>query len=426
MTTETLAAIALFILAFGLISKRIEKSVITPPMVFTAFGLLLSPQLLGLLNVNLKSEIVLLFAEFTLILVLFTDASRIHLKLLFQEYDLPLRLLGIGLPVMIILGTFGANIFFQQELTIWEAAALATILAPTDAALGQAVVSSSRVPICIRQSLNVESGLNDGICLPILLIFLSLSTSQTAAAEMTGYWLSFSARQVILGPIVGIAVGYIGGWLLLVSSDRRWITESFRDLSVLGLSLLAYTLAEIIGGNGFISAFCAGLTLGNTARSICQCIYEFGEAEGQLLILLTFMIYGSIMVLPALPELTWQIVFYAIVSLVIVRLVSVAISTIGMKLRGETLVFLGWFGPRGVASVLYGLLVLEETAIQGSSVIFTTMVITVLISIFAHGITAFLGANWYGDRLTQLEAKQPELPELKSVREMPVRLPWNQ
>ncbi|MBE9170550.1 cation:proton antiporter [Pleurocapsales cyanobacterium LEGE 06147] len=411
MTTETLAAIALFILAFGLISKPIEKSVITPPMVFTIFGLLLSPQLLGLLNVNIKSEIVLLFAEFTLILVLFTDVSRIHLKLLFQEYDLPLRLLGIGLPVMIILGTFGANIFFQQELTIWEAAALATILAPTDAALGQAVVSSPRVPLCIRQSLNVESGLNDGICLPILLIFLSLATSQTAAAEATSYWLSFSAKQVILGPIVGIAVGYIGGWLLLVSSDRRWITESFRDLSVLGLSLLAYTLAEIIGGNGFISAFCAGLTLGNTAR---------------FLILLTFMIYGAIMVLPALPELTWQIVFYAIVSLLIVRSASVAISTIGMKLRGETLVFLGWFGPRGVASVLYGLLVLEETAIQGSSVIFTTMVITVLISIFAHGITAFLGANWYGDRIDQLEAKQPELPELKSVREMPVRLPWNQ
>lgn len=163
MTTETLAAIALFILVFGLVSQRIEKSVVTPPMVFTTFGLLLSPQLLGLLNVNLNSEIIRLFAELTLVLVLFTDASRINLKLLFQEYDLPLRLLGIGLPLIIFLGTFVAAICFQQELTIWEAAALATILAPTDAALGQAVVSSSRVPICIRQSLNVESGLNAGM-----------------------------------------------------------------------------------------------------------------------------------------------------------------------------------------------------------------------------------------------------------------------
>lgn len=425
MTTETLAVIAIFILAFGVVSKRIEKSVITPPMVFTFVGLLLSPQLLGLLDINVESEIVRLFAELTLILVLFMDASRIDLKLLFQEHDLPLRLLGIGLPLMIVLGTIFAIILFPQQLTIWEAAALATILAPTDAALGQAVVSSPRVPICIRQSLNVESGLNDGICLPILLIFLSLATSQTETVDMTGYWFTFSAKQVIFGPIVGIAVGYIGGWLLLASSSYDWITESFRDLSVLGLSLLAYALAEIMGGNGFISAFCAGLTLGNTARSICKCIHEFGEAEGQLLILVTFIIYGTTMVVPAWSEIRWQIVVYGILSLLILRPVSVVLSTMGMKLRKETLVFLGWFGPRGVASVLYGLLILEESTIQTRNLIFTIMTITVFLSVFAHGITAFLGANWYGNRMSQLEAKQPQLPELKPVREMPVRLPWN-
>ncbi|NEO24087.1 sodium:proton antiporter [Moorena sp. SIO4A5] len=422
MNTELFAIIALFILGFGLISGRIEKSIITPPMAFVTFGLLLSPQLLGLLNLEVEHELVRIIAEFTLILVLFTDASRINLKLLRRDYNLPVRLLGIGLPLTIILGTILAVLLLGGRLEFWEAAALATILAPTDAALGQAVVSSRSVPICIRQSLNVESGLNDGICLPILLIFLSLAGTMEGTGTAS-FWFRFAAMQVILGPIVGVAVGYIGGWLVSQSVRRKWITHSFEDLSVLGLSLCAYAIAELVGGNGFIAAFCAGLTLGNTAPSICDCLYEFGEAEGQLLVLLIFMIYGSMMVFPALDSVNWQMVLYAIATLTIARMVGVAISVIGMKLRWYTILFLGWFGPRGVASILYGLLILEGDGIQGSEVIFSTMVLTVLISVFAHGLTAFPGANWYGNRMARFKATH-EIPELMPRSEMPVRLSW--
>lgn len=422
MNTELFAIIALFILGFGVISGRIEKSVITPPMAFVTFGLLLSPPLFGLLNLELEHEIVRIIAEFTLILVLFTDASQINLKLLRREYNLPVRLLGIGLPLTIILGTILAVLLLGGRLEFWEAAALATILAPTDAALGQAVVSSPRVPICIRQSLNVESGLNDGICLPILLIFLSLAGTMEGTGTAS-FWFRFAAMQVILGPIVGVAVGYIGGWLVSESVRRKWITHSFEDLSVLGLSLCAYAIAELVGGNGFIAAFCAGLTLGNTAPSICDCLYEFGEAEGQLLVLLIFMIYGSIMVFPALDGVSWQMVLYAVATLTIARMVGVAISVIGMKLRWYTILFLGWFGPRGVASILYGLLILEGDGIQGSEVIFSTMVLTVLISVFAHGLTAFPGANWYGNRMARFKGTH-EIPELMPSSEMPVGLSW--
>ncbi|NER92076.1 MULTISPECIES: sodium:proton antiporter [unclassified Moorena] len=422
MNTELFAIIALFILGFGLISGRIEKSVITPPMAFVIFGVLLSPQLLGLLNLEVEHELVRIIAEFTLILVLFTDASRINLKLLRRDYNLPVRLLGIGLPLTIILGTILAVLLLGGSLEFWEAAGLATILAPTDAALGQAVVSSPRVPICIRQSLNVESGLNDGICLPILLIFLSLAGTMEGTGTAS-FWFRFAAMQVILGPIVGVAVGYIGGWLVSQSVRRKWITHSFEDLSVLGLSLCAYAIAELVGGNGFIAAFCAGLTLGNTAPSICDCLYEFGEAEGQLLVLLIFMIYGSMMVFPALDSVNWQMVLYAIATLTIARMVGVAISVIGMKLRWYTILFLGWFGPRGVASILYGLLILEGDGIQGSEVMFSTMVVTVLISVFAHGLTAFPGANWYGKRMARFKATH-EIPELMPRSEMPVRLSW--
>lgn len=202
MITETFALIALFIIGFGLISGYLEKSIITPPMVFVALGMVLSSQILGLFELDIENEIIHLIAELTLILLLFTDASRIDLKLLLKEYKLPIRLLGIGLPLTILIGTILAMFLFNGELNIWEAAALATILAPTDAALGQAVVSSLRVPICIRQALNVESGLNDGICLPILLLFLSLAETMEDSASTT-FWLSFSAKQIILGPVVG-------------------------------------------------------------------------------------------------------------------------------------------------------------------------------------------------------------------------------
>lgn len=420
MITETFALIALFIIGFGLISGYLEKSIITPPMAFVVFGMLLSSKILGLFELDIENEIIHLIAELTLILVLFTDASRIDLKLLLKQYRLPIRLLAIGLPVTILIGTILAMFLFSGELNIWEAAVLGTILAPTDAALGQAVVSSPRVPICIRQALNVESGLNDGICLPILLLFLSLAGIMEESAN-TSFWITFSSKQIILGPIVGVAVGYIGGWLITKSVDRKWMNHTFEDLSVLGLSLLAYSLAELVGGNGFIAGFCAGLTLGNTAKSICECLYEFGEAEGQLLVLLIFMIYGSTMVFPALSLSNWKIWLYAILSLTLVRMLGVAISSKGMKLRQDTILFLGWFGPRGVASVLYGLLVLEKEGVAGNGIIFTTMVIAVLCSVFAHGLTAFPGANWYASQTATISE---DMPEMKQVKAMPTRLSW--
>lgn len=422
MNVEGFAVIALFVLGFGLISGRIEQSPITPPMAFVAFGLLMGPQALGFINLEPDAGWLRTLAEFTLILVLFTDASRINFRLLEREFPLPLRMLGLGLPLMILLGFAGARWLLGDQLPIWEAAILATILAPTDAALGQAVINSPRVPICVRQAINVESGLNDGLCLPVLLMLLSIAGSASGTSG-TLHWLGFATQQIVLGPIVGGIVGYVGGQLLTESARRRWITHSFEDLAILGLSLLAFALAEVVGGNGFIAAFCAGLTLGNTARPICQCLYDFGEAEGQLLVLLIFMVYGAVMVVPALGALTWAIAFYALLSLFVLRLVGIVISVMGLGLRLDTVIFLGWFGPRGVASLLYGLLVLAEDGIQASDTLFNTMVVTVLISVFAHGLSAYPSTLWYGRRMIDAN---PESPELKPVAEVPSRASWRQ
>lgn len=425
MNKAAISAIAIFILVFGLVSRRLEKSIITPPMAYVLFGLLISSSALGLIQeVRITNEIIKISAEITLAILLFTDASRIKLKLLRQEYRLPLRLLAVGLPIAIVLGTVLALILFPSELDLWSAAALSTILAPTDAALGQAVVNSPRIPASIRQAINVESGLNDGICLPILLFCLALATEKSDTAI---YWLSFTTKQIIFGTAVGLAVGYLGIKLIVASLRRKWMTDSFEDLAILSLSILSYTSAEILGGNGFIAAFCAGLILGFVGtKSTSTCLQEFGEAEGQLLTLVTFLLYGAVMVIPALAQATWQVWLYAIASLTIVRIVGVAIAVGGLKLQLDSTLFIGWFGPRGIASIVYGLLILEHQGLANSELMFTTMAVTVSLSIFAHGMTAFPGAIWYANRIDRKQEIHDRMLEMNPVAELPVRLPWKQ
>lgn len=422
MDTLAFSVIAFFILAFGLVSGFIQKSIISPPMVFVIFGLMLSNRVLGLIEMETQNELIQILAEFTLILVLFTDASRIDLRLLRREQNLPVRLLAFGMPLTITCGALLATLFFNY-LTFWEAVVLGVILAPTDAALGQAVVSLRRIPVRIRQTLNVESGLNDGIALPILLFFLSLAVAKQHT-ETPIFWIRFATMQILLGPIVGIAVGYLGGKLVERGGRSGWITHSFQDLASLGLSLLAYSLAELVGGNGFIAAFSAGLILGNTSRAICTCLYEFAEAEGQLLTLLTFMMYGAVMVFPALDLINVSMILYGLLSLSVVRILPVAISLIGAHLQWDSVLFLGWFGPRGIASILYGLLVLGKVNLSSHEEIFTITITTVLMSVFAHGLTALPGANWYARRVEKMK-DEPDMPELAPVTEMPVRLQYD-
>ena len=427
MDSQTFVVIAVLILGFGLVSGRLQKSIVTPPMVFVIFGLVMSARVLGLVVLDTEQEVVQTLAELTLILVLFSDATRIHLKTLRREYHLPLRLLAIGMPLTILLGTLLAAVLFDH-LNFWEAAVVAVILAPTDAALGQAVVSSPRVPVRVRQALNVESGLNDGIALPVVLLLLALAGA-SEDGQSTGFWVRFTALQVILGPLVGIAVGYVGGKLVQLGSRTRWMNHSFQQLSALAIALLVFACAETLGGNGFISAFCAGLTLGNTSRVICECLYDFAETEGQLLILLTFLIFGVTLVWPAIDDLNWMIVLYAVSSLTVVRMLPVAISLIGGGFQKDTVLFLGWFGPRGVASILFGLLVLGRANISGREEIFTIVIATVLLSVFAHGLSAWPGANWYAARAEEMKGEpgmpgMPEIEELVPVTEMPVRVPY--
>ena len=416
MDAPLLAAIAAALLAFGLVSRRAERSILTPPMVFVFLGFGLGAHGLGWLA--LESATIHGLAELTLVLVLFTDASRIDLSCLRRERSLPTRLLGIGLPLTVALGALAALLVFPG-IEAGEALLLAAILAPTDAALGQAVVSSPLVPMRIRQSLNVESGLNDGLVLPLVLVAASLAGAREAGGDL-GYWLRFAGLQVVLGPLVGASVGYLGGRLVERATKSGWINDPFQRLSVLGLAGLAYAGAEIVGGNGFIAAFVAGLTVGSATRAICACLYDFGEAEGQLMTLLVFLIFGAVMVPAAMPHWDGRALIYATLSLTAVRMLPVALSLLGSGLRPASIAFLSWFGPRGLASILFALLVVEEGRLASGAMLESVVLLTVLLSTIAHGISAFPIARRYGAFVTA--EREQAAAEHAPALELPVRV----
>ncbi|MCG8591096.1 MAG: cation:proton antiporter [Proteobacteria bacterium] len=415
MEPSLLVVLAAALLIFGGFSRLAERSIVTPPLFFAALGYVVSSAGLGWLELPVEGAGIHALAELTLVLVLFTDASRIDLDCLRREESLPLRLLALGLPLTIAAGAAAAYGLFPQ-LGWAGAALLAAILAPTDAALGQSVVSSPRVPIRMRQSLNVASGLNDGIALPVVLFFASLAGATGVTAE-AGHWARFVALQLVLGPAVGVAVGVVGGRLVQKGTTAGWINAPFQRLSALGLALLAFAGSELVGGNGFIAAFVAGLALGNAARSVCTCLHEFGEAEGQLLTLLVFFVFGAVMVPAALHHADGAVWLYGLASLTLVRMLPVALACLGSGLRWPSLAFLGWFGPRGLASILFALLVLEGGGLAEGGRIEAIVVVTVLLSTLLHGVTAYPLAARYGawtERVRESASAEhgpsPELP----------------
>ena len=419
MPAAQLFVIALGTLLFALFSRRAEAGSVTAPMTFTAFGFLVGAGWLDIVDLTAQAGVVQELAEITFVLALFTDAARIDLRRLGREHDLPIRLLGLGLPLSVLAGGAVGLLLFPS-LTFWGAATLGVILAPTDAALGQAVVSNDAVPERIRQALNVESGLNDGLAFPALLVVASLAAAEEGRSAFG--WAGFAAAQLSLGPLAGIVVGIAGAFAVEWAMPRDLMNEIFLRISTLTLALLAYAGAELIGGNGFIGAFVAGLVVGTRSRRLLDGVEDFGETEGQLLTLFVFLIFGAVLLPEALDGLTWRHVAYAVLSLTLIRLVPVAVSLLGCRLRYATVGFVGWFGPRGLASIIYLLLLLDEGYdIAGLEDIRLTVLVTVAASIVLHGITASPLAKAYGAFMAHVDAdaeRQPVFPFPTRMRPM--------
>lgn len=421
MELLAIAVVAAAFILYALVSGRLEGTILTAPLLFAAFGFLIGPGGFGIADAGRGHAFLHLVAELTLVLVLFADAARIDLKTVRVDHNLPLRMLIVGLPLAIGLGTFAAVVLFPP-FSIWEAALLAALLAPTDAALGQAVVSARAVPMRIRQAINIESGLNDGIALPAVLMFAALAGAGAAhglgnGAGASADWLQFALLQVTLGPVVGIVIGYAGARLIDNAATSGAASKPFQGIAILALAGLCYVASELVGGNGFIAAFVGGMVFGNTIRHPCDFLFEFMETEGQLLMLITFLVFGLALLPEGLHGLEPVHVLYAVLSLTVIRMVPIAVSLIGTGVRAPTYLFLGWFGPRGLASILFVLLILEEAEMLHESAILSVTVITVALSTVLHGISAAPLAAAYG----RMVERMGKCEERKPVADVPLR-----
>ena len=415
MDALSLAIIAGGLLLYSLVSGRLQGTIVTAPLVFIVFGFAIGSGGFNLASVDPGNSAIHFIAEFTLILVLFADAARIDIRSVRQDHNLPTRMLVIGLPLAIVAGTIVASKMFPA-FSFWEAALLAALLAPTDAALGQSVISTKAVPVRIRQAINIESGLNDGIALPVVLLLAAFAGTAHGGAQASE-WVNFGLLQVILGPLAGVVVGYIGARALDEAIERGWANTAFQGIGILSLAVFTYVAAELVGGNGFIAAFVGGMVFGNTIRHPCTFLFEFMESEGQLLMLITFMVFGAALLPEGVAHLNPANFLYALLSLTVIRMIPIVISLVGSGVRLPTQLFLGWFGPRGLASILFVLLILEESDVPHRDELLSITVITVALSALLHGVSAAPLSQLFG----RLVDRMGECEETKMVVELPLR-----
>jgi len=399
---EDLALLALFVLVYSSVAGYVERTWLSGPIVFTIFGLAIGPMGLDLLSFEADRETIRTLAELTLALVLFTDAAGADMGVLKKTSGLPVRLLLIGLPLTILLG-FGVGVLLVDSLSLFEIAVLATMLAPTDAALGKAVVTNEVVPDDVRQGLNVESGLNDGICVPILFVFLALATETAGAGGPGQLALKLVVEEIGIGLAVGILLTTAAAWLLKLAWRRHWLTETWTQIPVVALALACFATAQYLGGSGFIAAFCGGLLFGVLAKRERDEFLRAAEGTGDTLALITWVIFGAAVVGQALGHFNWLILLYAVLSLTVIRMVPVFVSLTGLGVSTEGKLFIGWFGPRGLASIVFGVIVLEAN-LPNSGPIIMTVVCTISLSILFHGVTANPWAKAYGQRQRKAKA----------------------
>ncbi|MGY1606237.1 MULTISPECIES: cation:proton antiporter [unclassified Geodermatophilus] len=415
MSAWAAAAAAVSVGAVALTSRRLAPTPVSGPIVLVAAGLACGPVGLDLVDLARDSEAVTLLLEMALVAVLFTDASTVRWSVLRRDDSLPLRLLALGLPLTMALGAIGAWRLLPG-LSWAELALLAVVLAPTDAALGQPAIADPRVPATVRQGLNVESGLNDGIALPFFVVLLAAATGDTGGARAVEVF----ALALGVSTAVGIAVGWLGARLLAWCTTRGWVDEDWRQVPALGFAVLGYCVTVSLDGSGFITAWVTGLVFGvvwrrSAPRPVAApdgpaSVIGFARQVGDVLASLSFFLFGAVLLGPALSATDWRTALYAVLSLTVVRMLPVAAALAGSRLRLPTVLYVGWFGPRGLASIVFALLLLEDGP-PAADLVVDVVALTVGLSVVLHGASAAWAARAYGAWHAAALAVDPALRE---------------
>lgn len=389
-----IAILALFTFIYSILSARIEKLPTSGPIIFVFIGVILGPLGLHWLKADLGQFEFRVLVDLTLALILFIDAANANTSVLKKFLKIPARMLLIGLPGAMLLGAIAAVFLF--DLTVYEAAIIGIALAATDAALGKGVVTNKKVPERLREGLNFESGLNDGLCVPFLLVFIALAKGSEGGGESVSA-LALVAQEIGIGALVGIALAGGGAWILRFMWNKGWISKVWIQLSVPALAVACFAVAQSSHGSGYIAAFVGGLLFGKLAKESTHKLVMPGEGIGEAMAMLTWMIFGVSVIGQVAGFFTWEIIIYAILSLTIIRMLPIFLSLTGTGESSASKLFLGWFGPRGLASIVFAIIVMNAN-LPGSKFIAIVVVCTVGLSLVLHGITANPLAKWIGKK----------------------------
>jgi len=416
LDTQLVMVIAAAVTVWGLLSARLERLDLSAPIVFVLLGVVLANQPLSVVDVNIHSTTLRTLAEVTLAVLLFSDAARVNVRGLRRDLAVPTRLLFVGLPLTIGLGALVAVLLFPS-LDGWAAATIAACVAPTDAALGAQVVDDCDVPMRVRRALGVESGLNDGIATPFVTFFVAGAVVDTI--DHTSVTLASAVGDLAIGAALGVGIGLGGAWLLRLARRYGWSARAAEGIFVLALALLAYATSIELGGNGFVAAFVAGLAFGTLLPEDGRAdALAFDAQAGELLSLVVWFLFGAVVV-SALEDLGWRTALFAVLALTAVRMIPVAIALAGSGLSRATVGFIGWFGPRGLASVVFGLIAFDALAGSTSDTVVSAVALTVVLSVVAHGVTAGPLSRRYGARMSVLADDVPEHGEVPALRSRP-------
>jgi NhaP-type Na+/H+ or K+/H+ antiporter len=391
-----LAILALFIFCYSLAAGRLERAPMSGPIIFVAAGLLMGPLGLGWFDGDVSRTELRVLADLTLAVILFIDAANADLSILKRQFRMPSRMLFLGLPGVIFLGTIIAALLFDT-LSLFEAAILGTILAATDAALGKAVVTNKSVPAEIRQGLNCESGLNDGLCVPVLFVFIALALGSDTEGGSTMLALELVIEELGIGLVVGLGLTAVGARVLRWCQNKGWVTEIWKQVTVVALAIACFSVAQSLHGSGYIAAFTGGLLFGFKAKEATHRLVLAAEGTGETLALMTWFAFGATVIGQSVQHFTWEMLVYALLSLTIIRMLPIFLSLTGTGMSTSSKLFLGWFGPRGLASIVFAIIVLNK-GVPGGKFLAMIVVLTVFFSLVAHGVSANPLAKLLGQR----------------------------
>jgi sodium/hydrogen antiporter len=418
MHSNAAFVLTVLVLCYAVVSGLVKRWYLAPALVFVLFGMLLGPFGFHVIDIGTDAASFTVVAQLALTVILFNQAAQLDLAVVFRRREVTFRLLVIGIPLALVLGTLTA-LLVLPVMPLWEAVCLAAIVAPTEVALIDALLDDERIPERVRHALSTESGFYDGFALAALLAALALASEQTDPDA--GRWSWFLVRTEVVSVVVGLAVGVAGGLVIARSLKREWMSDIWAQLATLAVALVCFELGERLHGSGFVAAFAGGLAFAFAAKRVdVRPEMQVSEAAGQLLELMVFAMFGSYAVIAGWRDVGWRVVAFAVVALFAVRMVSVSVALFRSGLPTRSRVFIGWFGPRGIGTLVLGLLIVNRGEIEQEHLITQVAVVAVTLSLVVHSVTAWPGIRWLAD--APAEEQAPEAPD-ETPAQTPPRSP---